>query len=127
MKKKNKNAISENFSEKLQMAAVKENGYCIQYMKNPSKAVQLAAVRQAGMAIQYIDNPCDEVKLEAVKQDGYAIQLMRDSFDSVPEDSPKPRLLNDDYDEHKGPQIVMRKIRDADIERLQMGLGDSDG
>ena len=53
-------------SEKLQLAAVRQDGCAIGYIKNPSLEVQLAAVRQDGYAIQWISNPSIEVQLEAM-------------------------------------------------------------
>ena len=39
--------------------------------------MQIEAVKQDGYAIQYIKNPSLEVQIEAVKQDGYAIQYIK--------------------------------------------------
>jgi hypothetical protein len=63
-------------SEKIQLAAVKQDAYMIRHIDNPSEEVQLAAVKQDGFAIEYIDNPSEEVQLAAVKQDGHAIQYI---------------------------------------------------
>jgi hypothetical protein len=46
----------------MQLAAVKNDGYAIHFIENPSEAVQLAAVKQNGNAIQYIKNPSASVK-----------------------------------------------------------------
>jgi hypothetical protein len=62
-----------NAPERVQLAAVKQNGNAIQYIENPSEAVQLEAVKQFGYAIQFIDNPSEDVQLAAVKQNGNAI------------------------------------------------------
>lgn len=55
-------------SDKVQLEAVKEDGFSIQFIKNPSQEVQLEAVKQDGFSIQYIKKPSQEVQLEAVKQ-----------------------------------------------------------
>jgi hypothetical protein len=39
--------------------------------------MKLGAVRQNGYAIQWIENPTYEMKLEAVKQDGTAIRFIK--------------------------------------------------
>jgi len=46
----------------VQLAAVRKDGYAIQFIKNPSEAVQLVAVRKDGYAITYIDNPSEVAK-----------------------------------------------------------------
>ena len=51
---------------------VRQDGYAISYIENPSMEVQLAAVRQNGYAIMYIKKPSIEVQvqLEAVLENG---------------------------------------------------------
>ena len=73
----------KNPSEKVQLAAVKEDGCAIQYIKNPSEEVQLAAVNKHGYAIQYIENPSEAVQLAAVNQDGWAIQYIENPSEEV--------------------------------------------
>lgn len=53
-------------SEKVQIAAVKENGWAIQYIDHPSLEVQLHAVMSSGRAIQFIKDPSPEVQVLAV-------------------------------------------------------------
>ena len=65
-----------NRSDEEQLAAVKQWGDAIQYIKNPSPAVQLAAVKQDVYAIRWIENPSPEVQLAAVNQNGDAIQYI---------------------------------------------------
>ena len=60
-------------SEKVQMEAVKQNGYAIEFIDNPSEEVQLAAVKENGRSIKYIKNPSEQAQLEAVEQDIYNI------------------------------------------------------
>ena len=50
--------------KKEQLEAVKEDGFTIQYIHNPSEKVQIAAVRHYGDAIQFIHNP---IRKSAVK------------------------------------------------------------
>lgn len=49
-------------TEKEQLAAVKNHGWTIYYIDDPSMEVQLAAVREDGWAIYYIDDPSQVVK-----------------------------------------------------------------
>jgi hypothetical protein len=69
--------------EELQIAAVKQNGLSIQFIKNPSESIQLAAVKQNGLSIQFIKNPSESIQLAAVKQNVYAIQYIENPSESV--------------------------------------------
>jgi hypothetical protein len=55
----------------------------IKYINKPSEKVQLEAVKQNGYAIQYIDNPTEKVQLEAVKRDVNAIQFIKNPSEKV--------------------------------------------
>jgi len=55
-------------SEAVQLAAVRQNGYAIQHIRDPSEAVQLAAVRQNAWLIGYIKSPSEMVKLVVMEQ-----------------------------------------------------------
>ena len=70
-------------SEAVQLAAVRQNGYAIQHIRDPSEAVQLAAVRQNGYVIRFIQNPSEAVKLSAVRQNGWAIQFIKNPSEEV--------------------------------------------
>ena len=73
----------KNPTEEVQLAAVKQDGTAIEYIKNPSEEVQLAAVNNDGWAIYYIKNPSEDVQLDAVKQNGYAIQFIKNPSEEV--------------------------------------------
>ena len=70
-------------TEAEKLAAVKEDGYSIRFIPNPSKAVQLAAVTKDGYSIQYIHAPSEKVQLAAVKQNGYSIQYIFNPSEKV--------------------------------------------
>jgi hypothetical protein len=72
-----------NPSVVVQLEAVRQNGWAIQFIKDPSEEVQLEAVRQNGYAIRFIKDPSEEMKLEAVRQNGYAIQFIKDPSETV--------------------------------------------
>ena len=78
----NKRNIDGNSKEALE--AVKQNGYALAYISNPSEQVCLEAVKRNGDALAYINNPSEQVCLEAVKQDGYALKYIPSHmFDSM--------------------------------------------
>ena len=39
-----------------ELEAVKEDGYNIEYIENPSEEIQLEAVKQNGLCVQFINN-----------------------------------------------------------------------
>lgn len=67
----------------VQLLAVREDGWLIQFIKDPCLEIQLEAVRQDGLAIQWIEDPCLELQLEAVREDIRAIYQIKDSSLSV--------------------------------------------
>ena len=70
-------------SEEKQIQAIKENGYRILHISNPSEKVQLQAVKQGGFSIRYISNPSEKVQLEAVKQNGHSIRYISNPSEKV--------------------------------------------
>jgi hypothetical protein len=73
----------ENDNEKELLEAVKQNGFAIQFIKNPSEALKMAAVKQNGFAIQFIKNPSEAVQKAAVQQAGYAIKFINNPSEAV--------------------------------------------
>ena len=71
------------FSEDKWLTAVQQNGFAIEYIKNPSEEVQMAAVQETGFAIQYINNPSEEVQMAAVKQDGRTIEYIKNPSEAM--------------------------------------------
>jgi hypothetical protein len=70
-------------TEEQQLKAVRQNGYAIGFIDNPSEAVKLAAVKQNGHLIESIEDPSEAVQLEAVKQNGHAIYYIKDPPEAV--------------------------------------------
>ena len=70
-------------SDEMKLAAVKQSGFAIQFIKNPSEEMKFAAVKQDGFAIKYIENPSVDVKLAAVKQSGFAIRFIENPSDEM--------------------------------------------
>ena len=79
--------IKKYKDEAEELEAVKQDGWTIQYIQNPSEKVQLKAVKQDGLVIHYIKNPSEKVQLTAVRQNGYAIkyicQSIRDEYNDI--------------------------------------------
>jgi len=75
--------ITGLFSRDKWVTAVKNVGYAIEYIKNPTEALKMDAVKKDGYAIQYIKNPTEEMKIAAVKSDGYAIEYIKKPSEAV--------------------------------------------
>jgi hypothetical protein len=75
----------ENPTNKMKLAAVKENGYAIGYIKNPTEQMKREAVKQNGIAIRMIDDPSDELKWEALRQNRLAIHYIQNPTDEMVE------------------------------------------
>jgi ribosomal protein L24E len=73
----------KNPSEEIQIAALKNAPHAFKYIKNPSEEVQLIAVKHTGYAIQSIENPSEAVKLAAVQETGHAIQYIENPSEAV--------------------------------------------
>jgi len=73
----------KNPSEKVQLAAVSKNGYAIKYIKNPSEKVQITAVSKNGYVIEFIKNPSEKVQLAAINQNGYAIVNIKNPSEKI--------------------------------------------
>ena len=58
------NKLKDNIN--FQLEAVRQNGYSIQYIKDPYLEVQLEAVKRNEYSIQYIKDPCIEVQQMAL-------------------------------------------------------------
>jgi len=59
------------------LAAVKENGYVLQFVKNQTPEIYLEAVKKDGYALQFVKNQTPEICLAAIKKDGYALQFVK--------------------------------------------------
>ena len=70
-----------SMSEEEQLEAVKQNGFAIQYIANPSEQVQLEAVTQYGRAIKWIASPSEQVQLEALGN-YWSKEVIHDKFNN---------------------------------------------
>ena len=56
---------------------IKQNGWSIKCVKNPSECVQLTEVKQNVWWIKYIENPSECIQLAAVMQNGWSIKCIK--------------------------------------------------
>ena len=69
--------------EKINLRYVRQNGYYIQYIKNPSEQVQLQQVNQDGDQIQYIKTPSEQVQMQQIKKYGFQIQYIKNPSEKL--------------------------------------------
>lgn len=81
--------------EEKQLKVVKNTGYAIQYINNPTKKMQYYAIRKNPYAIQYIDTPSEEIQLIAVKGDPLAILKINNPTDKVIQEAIKKFDIDD--------------------------------
>ena len=62
-------------TEEKQLIAVKDFGYNIMYIRNPSLEVQKDAINNCCWNIQWIHNPSKEIQLEAIRLSNYNLDL----------------------------------------------------
>ena len=70
-------------TEDQKLAAVKRNGWLIDYIDNPSLEVQLAAVQKSPRSIKYIKNPNESVQFVAVCTSASAIMEIENPTQQV--------------------------------------------
>ena len=73
----------ENPSEKIKLEVIKQNGWAIEYIKNPSEELQLAAVKRNSWVIRHIENPSEKVQIAAVKENCWAIRYIKNPSEEV--------------------------------------------
>lgn len=83
--------------EEEQLQVVKEDGYDIEYINNPSEKIKLEAVKENGLAIECINNPSEEVQLEAIKEDVRAIRYIKNPTEKVLQESIKGFGMGNTY------------------------------
>ena len=115
----------DNPSEKVQLEAVRQNGLAIRYIHNPSEAAQLEAIKNNEYSIEFIHNPSEKVQLEIVRQDGFAIKNIHNPSEAV------IRYLLDNYiSDIKIMQLLFAKIgregydKLSDEDKLRLELED---
>ena len=70
----------KNLTGDAALAAVKQNGYALQYVQAQTEEICLAAVKQDGYALKYVQTQTEEICLAAVKQNGDALKYVQESL-----------------------------------------------
>ena len=69
-----------SYSGQKAMAAVKQNGYSLQYVKEQTPEICMAAVKQNGYSLQYVKEQTPEICMAAVKQNGDSLQYVKEQI-----------------------------------------------
>ena len=111
----------QNPSPDVQLAAVQQDGRAIEYIKNPSEQVQIAAVQQNGWAIKYIKNPSPQVQLAAVQQNGRAIERIKNPSEQVQMAAVQQNGWTIEYIKNPSIQVQMAAVQQDGraIERIK--------
>ena len=64
------------YDKKYCMAAVKEDGGSLQYVKEQSPEICIEAVKQNGYSLQFVKEQSPEICIEAVKTNGYSLRYV---------------------------------------------------
>ncbi|NBU81284.1 MAG: hypothetical protein EBS55_06520 [Flavobacteriaceae bacterium] len=109
----------KNPSLEFQLAIVNEEGTLIEFLYEmgiqPSPLVKLAAVKNDGWAIKFIPNPSDELKIEAVKRDPDMIEFIGDQ----PEEA-QIAVIEYDYSSHFDDEDGISEWEDGLAECIEL-------
>ena len=70
-------------TEALCLAAVKQNGMALRYVRDQTEEICMEAVKENGYALVYVGDQTEEMCMEAVKQNGVALQYVRDQTKKI--------------------------------------------
>jgi hypothetical protein len=65
------------------LAAVKQNGDSLQYVREQTEDICLAAVKQNGDSLRYVREQTEDICLAAVKQNGYSLRYVREQTEDI--------------------------------------------
>ena len=71
-----------SYSGQKAMAAVKQNGYSLQYVKEQTPEICMAAVKQNGDSLQYVKEQIFS-KVRTLEFDGKSISISEESYQSL--------------------------------------------
>jgi len=72
-----------SYSGQKAMAAVKQNGYSLQYVKEQTPEICMAAVKQDGDSLRYVKEQTPEICMAAVKQNGDSLRYVKEQTPEI--------------------------------------------
>ena len=73
----------KNQTEEICLEAVKQNGWALRYVRDQTEAICLEAVRRIGYVLHSVKNQTEEICMAAVRQNGYALQFVKNQTDDL--------------------------------------------
>ena len=78
-----KKLVASKEWEKICLAAVKQDGYALEFVNEQTAAICLAAVKQDVCALKYVKEQTEKICLAAVKQNGFALQYVNEQTEKI--------------------------------------------
>ena len=123
-------------TEAEQLEAIKQNGFIVKLIENPTEEMKLEAVKSRGTVIQHIKNPTEEMKLEAVKEDGLAILFIPMSTEEMKLEAIKENASAIQYLKNPSEEMQLEALKQNEYtiqyiknptEAVQLGAMKEDG
>ena len=95
------------------LAAVKQNGYLLRYVKKQTSKICLEAVKQDGTALQFVKKQTPEIYLEAVKQSGYALEFVKKQTPELCLEAVKQSGYALEFVKKQTPEICLAAVKQS--------------
>ncbi|MDB4330267.1 hypothetical protein N9948_00880 [bacterium] len=106
-------------TEKVQLKAIENRGFNIQYINKPTEKVQLEAVKELASAISYIKNPSEKVQLEAVKSHGDHLRRIKNPSEKVQLEAVKGQGTAIEYIENPSEKVQLEAVKSWGPEAIE--------
>ena len=103
------------FSFEESLAAVKKDGWALQFVKEQTEEICLAAVEQYGWALKYVKEQTSEICLAAVQQNGWALEHVKEQ---TPEICLAAVKQNSDALKYVKEQTIENYLADIEEDRI---------
>ena len=103
--------LIKDVTPEIEMSAVKENGWALQYVKEQTPELAMAAVKRHGMALQFVKDQTPEVVIAAVKRTVYALQHVKDQTPGLMMRVVKQNPMALQHIKEQTPEIEMAAVK----------------
>ncbi|MDR1984220.1 MAG: DUF4116 domain-containing protein [Prevotellaceae bacterium] len=93
------------------MEAVKQNGWALKYVKEQTPEMCMEAVKESGFALDYVKEQTPEICMEAVKQNGLALHYVKEQTPEIDMAAVKESGFALDYVKEQTPEICMEAVK----------------
>jgi len=102
--------ITKEF-EQLCLAAVQQDGWALEYIKEQTPEICLAAVQQTWRALRYVKEQTPEICLAAVQQNGLALQYIKEQTPELCLAAVQQNGLALQYIKEQTPEICLAAVQ----------------